>query len=206
MRQVFTGEAIMKLRLDGLRSGIGLVTTAFVVCASFFPAAGCAHHDEMAEPVVAAEPQKEGALPTVVPQPAQTSTTQSTSATLNVGEDLVATCRMKFDSVEQAPKFDFDQSVLSNEDRSVLQQVAQCVTTGPLRGQRLHLVGRADPRGEVEYNMALGENRASSVRDYLISLGVSSSSLNETSRGKLDATGTDEAGWRLDRRVDVDLE
>ena len=42
----------------------------------------------------------------------------------------------------------------------MLQQIATCVTTGPLRGKTLKLVGRADPRGEVEYNMGLGEHRA----------------------------------------------
>jgi outer membrane protein OmpA-like peptidoglycan-associated protein len=53
--------------------------------------------------------------------------------------------------------------------------------------------------------MVLGESRADSVRDYLMSLGVPKENLTETSRGKLDATGTDEATWRIDRRVDVDL-
>jgi peptidoglycan-associated lipoprotein len=66
-------------------------------------------------------------------------------------------------------------------------------------------MGRADPRGETEYNFVLGESRASSVRTYLMGLGLDGSRISTTSRGKLDATGTDEAGWQLDRRVDVDL-
>jgi CheY-like chemotaxis protein len=78
---------------------------------------------------------------------------------LLVSEDLARACNLQFGNVERAPKFDFDKTELTSEDRSVLQQIATCVTTGPLRGRTLKLVGRADPRGEVEYNMGLGERR-----------------------------------------------
>jgi peptidoglycan-associated lipoprotein len=147
---------------------------------------------------------------TLVTNPSQASrtpeaTTTTTSANLQVGKELIDACNLNLNSVENAPKFDFDQSVLLPDDRTVLDQIAKCVTTGPLQGRQLHLIGRADPRGEVEYNMVLGESRADSVRDYLMSLGVPKENLTETSRGKLDATGTDEATWRIDRRVDVDL-
>ena len=67
------------------------------------------------------------------------------------------------------------------------------------------LVGRADPRGTVEYNMALGARRSSSVISYLTALGVPASQLRETSRGALDATGSDSTAWQLDRRVDIDV-
>jgi peptidoglycan-associated lipoprotein len=124
---------------------------------------------------------------------------------LGLSAGLMAACNVHFENVEQSPKFGFDESSLSDQDRSVLQQIATCVTTGPLAGRRLGLTGRADPRGEVEYNQGLGEQRASSVATYLEHLGVDPSHLSETSRGKLDATGTDEAGWQKDRRVDIDV-
>jgi peptidoglycan-associated lipoprotein len=73
-----------------------------------------------------------------------------------------------------------------------------------LRGRTLHLTGRADPRGENDYNMALGSSRAASVGSYLAALGVARLQIVQTSRGKLDATGHDETSWRLDRRVDVE--
>jgi len=50
----------------------------------------------------------------------------------------------------------------------------------------------------------LGSSRASSVASYLAALGVSRSQMAETSRGKLDATGTDDTSWQLDRRVDIE--
>jgi peptidoglycan-associated lipoprotein len=140
-----------------------------------------------------------------------TSVTTTTSAPVAVtpgirmSEDLIKVCNIHFSSVDQAPKFDFDRAELTADDRAVLDQVAQCVTSGPLKGRSLHMTGRADPRGEVEYNMALGEHRASSVEGYLKQLGVDGSRMDITSRGKLDATGTDEATWARDRRVDIDL-
>ncbi len=116
----------------------------------------------------------------------------------------MAACNIN--SVDRAPKFDFDQSVLQQQDRGVLAQVAKCFTTGPLKGRSLKLIGRADPRGEVEYNFVLGEHRAGGVESYLAQLGVSGGKMIETSRGKLDANGADEAGWQRDRRVDLTLQ
>lgn len=125
---------------------------------------------------------------------------------LNVSAELMRQCNIVLGSADAAPKFAFDQSALLAQDTSVLDQIAKCVTTGPLAGRTLKLVGRADPRGEVEYNFLLGEHRASSAGDYLVNLGVARSQVFETSRGKLDATGTNETGWARDRRVDIDVD
>lgn len=101
--------------------------------------------------------------------------------------------------------FDFDSTALQEEDRQLLAQVAKCLTDGALRGKNVSLVGRADARGESEYNMTLGESRAFSVHRYMIDLGVGKERMKATSRGEMDATGTDEEGWRKDRRVDIEL-
>ena len=120
-------------------------------------------------------------------------------------DDLVAKCKLKFGNRAKAPKFDLDRAELLPEDQAVLDQVAQCVTNGPLSGRAIELTGRADPRGTDEYNMSLGARRAESVGAYLRRLGVPSSKLSKTTRGDIDATGTDEEGWRIDRRVDIRL-
>lgn len=124
---------------------------------------------------------------------------------VNVSDDLRKACKIHVDNVERAPKFDYDDADLQPEDRDVLEQIARCVTTGPLKGRHLSLVGRCDPRGEDEYNMILGEYRAEAVHDYLAKLGVAPTQLAKTSRGDLDADGKDEDGWRRDRRVDISL-
>jgi len=128
------------------------------------------------------------------------------NSTIYLSDRLRQTCGMAaIESAKDAPKFDFDQSAILPEDRDVLAQVAQCLTTGPLKGRAVKLVGRADPRGTQEYNMALGERRANAALKYLTGLGVPGPQLGETSRGALDATGTDDAAWRMDRRVDIDV-
>ena len=53
--------------------------------------------------------------------------------------------------------------------------------------------------------MALGARRAGGVHSYLATLGVANDRLQDSSRGELDSTGTDQAGWRRDRRVDIVL-
>jgi len=124
---------------------------------------------------------------------------------VNVDDEIVAACKLKFESIEQAPKFDYDSEALSEAEKNVLEAVAKCLATGPLKGRSVELVGRADARGEPEYNMSLGAKRARTVHSFLTNLGVPSDKLRETSRGELDALGTDDAGWRKDRRVDVRL-
>jgi peptidoglycan-associated lipoprotein len=124
---------------------------------------------------------------------------------VNLDDAILKACNLKFSNTEEAPKFDFDSEQLSDAEKSILEQVAKCLTTGPLKGRAVDLVGRADPRGESEYNMTLGAKRARAAHSFLASLGVANEKLFDTSRGELDATGTSEEGWRKDRRVDVKL-
>ena len=99
----------------------------------------------------------------------------------------------------------FDSATIGDDDKAVLAAVAKCLTEGALQGKSVSLVGRADPRGEDEYNMSLGGSRSDAVRKYMHDLGVQRERLGATSRGEIDATGTDEAGWARDRRVDIEL-
>ncbi len=101
--------------------------------------------------------------------------------------------------------FTFDSARITSSDHTPLDKVARCFTTGPLAGRSVKLVGHADPRGASEYNMTLGESRADAVASYLGSHGVAKDRALSTSRGAMDAQGTDESGWQHDRRVDVML-
>ena len=130
--------------------------------------------------------------------------------TVTVSGEIVSACHIQMGeytepAAQRAPTFAYDDSQLSAADRALLGKVAECVTNGPLAGRNLALIGRADPRGEVEYNFALGARRSNSVASYLESRGVAKKHLSETSRGELDASGTDEASWARDRRVDLIL-
>ena len=134
------------------------------------------------------------------------NTTAGTLGNVRVDDQLAKLCNVTFGNADRAPKFDYDEAALLPQDRDVLEQVAKCVTTGPLKGRKLALVGRADPRGETEYNMVLGDHRADAVHIYLARLGVGTNAMSKTSRGELDAEGQDDDGWSRDRRVDIALE
>lgn len=143
--------------------------------------------------------------PTAEPTPVTSAPAEKEKMAVNVDDAILKACNLKFSNVEEAPKFDFDSEQLTESEKAVLEQVAKCLTTGPLKGRAVDLVGRADPRGETEYNMTLGAKRARAAHTFLSSLGVANDKLFDTSRGELDASGTDEGGWKRDRRVDIKL-
>ncbi len=125
---------------------------------------------------------------------------------LTVSDEIFRLCHLDVKSDTQAaPKFAFDEALLNKDDAVVLDKIAVCLTSGALAGRHVQLTGRADPRGTEEYNMSLGAKRAHGVGSYLEEHKVQGTHINETSRGSLDATGTDEATWAQDRRVDIAL-
>src|SRR5579862_5867670 len=115
----------------------------FALACSF--AAACSHP----QAATVAEPTPP---PPAAPQPAPApaAAPQPASANLAVSDDLGKRCSLHFGDRQEAPKFDFDRFVLLDDDRNVLDQVATCLTSGPLKGHRVKLVGRADPRGTEE--------------------------------------------------------
>ena len=151
-------------------------------------------------------PTKDGPVAEKQPDPApDVSKDEKVSDTLAISGDIIKLCGIKATASAATPTFDYDQDELSQDDRAILDQLATCLTKGPLAGKAVSLIGRADPRGTEEYNLALGSRRAVSVSDYLARLGVGKPQLHQTTRGALDATGTDEASWAKDRRVDIQL-
>jgi peptidoglycan-associated lipoprotein len=151
---------------------------------------------------VASAPTQEAAAPTSAEAPPAKPPPESR---VGVSDDLVRQCKLHFASADRAPKFAYNDEELLPTDRDVLQQVATCLTRGPLKGKAVQLVGRSDPRGTDEYNLGLGTRRAQSVSTYLLRLGVPNTQLATTTRGELDARGNDENGWQTDRRVDLEL-
>ncbi len=100
----------------------------------------------------------------------------------------------------EPPYFDFDDNALSPAARETLARDAECLRRET--GSRYTLIGRCDSRGTTEYNLALGERRARVVRQYLMNLGVLPDRIAVSSEGSEGATGTDDEGYRRDRRVD----
>lgn len=96
--------------------------------------------------------------------------------------------------------FTFDNAVLDQSSKDGIAAAVDCYRRNGAPAN-LHLTGATDPRGTEEYNLALGERRAQSVRSYLISLGVESAKIQVSSVGHEMASGTDESGWQRDRNV-----
>jgi peptidoglycan-associated lipoprotein len=97
--------------------------------------------------------------------------------------------------------FSFDSSEITPEMRQTLQQNYDCLMA---RTGRVTLEGHCDPRGTTEYNMALGERRARMVHKLMHTLGFEKERMKILSKGEEEATGTSEAGWSEDRRVDFE--
>jgi peptidoglycan-associated lipoprotein len=97
--------------------------------------------------------------------------------------------------------FDYDKDNVRRDQRDALAADRQCMGE---HNRAVTLTGFCDERGSEEYNMALGQRRADSVRRYLINLGVQSRMISDTrSRGKVEARHCyDEGCWQSDRRVD----
>jgi outer membrane protein OmpA-like peptidoglycan-associated protein len=178
--------------------------SAWIICSMFVVGAAACNHEKVAP----ATPSPAPSAPPVNAAPAaprNVTANQKMSHTLAISGDIVQLCGIKATRSGSVPKFTFDKADLSDDDRNVLQQLANCMRTGPLQGKNVELLGRADPRGTQEYNLALGSRRALSVSDYLQGLGIDKVFLYQTTRGALDATGTDPVGWADDRRVDITL-
>jgi peptidoglycan-associated lipoprotein len=124
---------------------------------------------------------------------------------LSVSDLIAKECGIAPRGKSVAPSFEYDSAALAELDRQMLAEVAKCLSEGALKGKGVVLIGRADARGEPEYNMTLGESRADAVHRYLVDLGVGKDRLRATSRGEMDAVGMNEEGWANDRRVDIEL-
>ena len=97
--------------------------------------------------------------------------------------------------------FDFDKFNLQADSRSTLEKQAAWLKKHS--GLTITVEGHADERGTREYNLALGERRANSAKDYLIALGVSPGRIKTISYGKERpvALGSNEEAWAQNRRA-----
>ena len=97
--------------------------------------------------------------------------------------------------------FDYDQSTLTSEAQATLDRQAAFLKANP--SVRIVIEGHCDERGTREYNLALGDRRASAARDYLVAKGVNASRLTTISYGKErpEIGGSNETSWALNRRA-----
>ncbi len=125
---------------------------------------------------------------------ASIATNQPSDQVLSVGPNLRAGCRVN--DVTESPMFDFDSAQLSGNDRAIATRLAQCVTTGPLRGRFVSVVDCTDGKGR------LGQERTTALREFLVTLGVDRLHITDTAAG---ADAHDDAPWQKARRIDIEL-
>ncbi len=97
--------------------------------------------------------------------------------------------------------FDFDKSELRTD--AVAQLKTNAGWLEAKAGRKVIIEGHCDERGTNEYNLALGERRANSAKDYIVNLGVEPARLKTVSYGeeKPFAQGHNEEAWAQNRRA-----
>lgn len=101
--------------------------------------------------------------------------------------------------------FDFDASDIREDTRASLDQKLPLLNANP--NLTIRVTGHTDSRGSDEYNIALGQRRARSVRDYLVQRGIAASRITLDTKGEEMpiAQGEDESAWSQNRRAEFEI-
>ncbi|MEO1188581.1 MAG: peptidoglycan-associated lipoprotein Pal [Pseudomonadota bacterium] len=167
-----------------------MMTSASI--AVLFGIAACASQPEP-EPVIVAEPE-----PVVEPEPEPEPEVVVVEEVIPTGpaegslEDFQV-------NVGDRVYFDLDQYRLSADAQSILRRQAAWLSS--YQNVNILVAGNCDERGTREYNLALGERRASVVKNYLVDLGVDPARIQTVSYGKERplALGSTEEAWAQNR-------
>jgi peptidoglycan-associated lipoprotein len=102
--------------------------------------------------------------------------------------------------------FDYDKDVLRDDASAALEAKAAVLLANP--GVTLTITGNTDERGTAEYNLALGQRRAATVKRYLVARGVAESRLTTQSLGDSQPAvmGTDESAFQMNRRAEFEIQ
>lgn len=123
----------------------------------------------------------------------------------NTGEGIAGNSfgdRTMVEGILQPVYFGFDSSAISGAERSKLEQAASYLNNNPSEG--ILIEGHCDWHGTADYNLALGDRRANSARDYLATLGINDSRIETLSKGSLEAAvGLEKNQSNNDRRADL---
>ena len=101
--------------------------------------------------------------------------------------------------------FDYDKAIIRGGDAAVLDQKVAILQANP--GLRIRISGHCDERGSDEYNLALGNRRATAAKQYVVSHGIDGSRIETVSYGEERplASGHDEDAWAQNRRDEFEI-
>ena len=132
------------------------------------------------------------------PEPTNTGSTTSTTTSQTSYASMQEALRAQ---VGDRVFFDFDRYDLRPDAQATVQALSAWLNSNPQ--VTLTVEGHADERGTREYNLALGERRATAAKNYLVALGISPDRIETISYGKERPAvlGSDEAAWAQNRRA-----
>lgn len=140
-----------------------------------------------------------------------TGVTDTTTPVVEVPQDTKTPEELAAEANERARQvrtvyFDFDDSTVKTQYQELLKAHAWYLSRNP--GVQVTIEGHCDERGTPEYNLALGERRGNSVRDILMSYGVSASQMRIVSYGEEKPANPahNESAWEENRRAILDYE
>jgi peptidoglycan-associated lipoprotein len=112
--------------------------------------------------------------------------------------------RMQF--VNEDVYFNFDDATLTSDARMILKQKVAWLRENP--GASVLIEGHCDERGTAEYNIALGQRRAQSIKTFMINAGISASRLSTVSYGEERPVdfANNESAWAKNRRAHFKLQ
>src|SRR5438034_6235215 len=101
--------------------------------------------------------------------------------------------------------FDYDKAIIRGGDAAVLDQKVAILQANP--GLRIRISGHCDERGSDEYNLALGNRRATAAKQYVVSHGIDAGRIETVSYGEERplAQGHDEESWAQNRRDEFEI-
>lgn len=184
-----------------------VLTLLAVVGMSALIAGGCANKEQIKaeEPVVPkVEAKVEPAKPEVVKPAPKVEQAVPETPKMETPKQEVAQTNKAAEAVSfETIYFDFDKSDLRKDARDVLYKNAEIMLKSKADA-KIQIEGHCDERGSAEYNIALGERRAKSALQYLITLGIKPERLSVISYGKEKPAvqGSDEAAWAKNRRAE----
>jgi peptidoglycan-associated lipoprotein len=109
------------------------------------------------------------------------------------------------ETLTAAVHFDYDQSDLRSDDRAILDAKIPILQANPT--VKIRVAGHTDERGSDEYNLALGQRRAATVKRYLIDHGIADARIETISYGEERpiAQGSDESAYAQNRRAEFEI-
>ena len=168
-----------------------LVVVLMILSVAFLYS-GCKKKEPIPEPMpdTSGTPGTTGEAPPLVERP-----TEGEPSTADVFEECTRQLQPVF--------YDFNRSEIRGDQVAALQNNAQVLKSPTCGTVTVLIEGHCDERGTDEYNLALGERRADSAKDYLVTLGIPENRLSTLSYGESRpfAQGQGEEAWQQNRRA-----